>query len=66
MEYSSEAHLDCLLVSSRYPPNLRSVAVTFTPTGFKLKRVGIDRCIPMSGPRIDGFKRGLSESFSAY
>jgi hypothetical protein len=37
MEYSSETHLDCLLVSSRYTPHLRSVAAMLYAHGIQVE-----------------------------
>jgi hypothetical protein len=37
MEYSSETHLDCLLVSSRYLPHLRSVAAMLYAHGIQVE-----------------------------
>jgi hypothetical protein len=37
MEYGSETHLDCLLVSSRYPPHLRSVAAMLYAHGIQVE-----------------------------
>jgi hypothetical protein len=62
MEYSSETHV---LVSPKYPLHLKSVVAMLHANGFRLKRVYIDRAVPMSCTRIDGFNRRLSSSLSA-
>jgi hypothetical protein len=62
MEYSSETHL---LVSSKYPLHLKSVVAMLHANGFRLKTVYIDRAVPMSCTRSDGFNRRLSSSLGA-
>jgi hypothetical protein len=51
MEYSSETHLHCLLVSSSYPPHLRSVAAMLYAHGIQVEEGlhrpwGSDELIP--------------------
>ena len=62
MQYSGEAHAQCLLVYSKYPPHLRSIMSMLHTYGIHaeegLHRLrGIDEVVPVLMVSVDDYPR---------
>jgi hypothetical protein len=62
MEYNRETHLQCLLVSSKYPPHLRSIVAMLHANGIQFeeglhRRWGSDEIVPALMVSIEDYPR---------